>query len=211
TGLAALVRFGNPLRQLWGLISSWRHYKESSAALETLSDQTRADAALQTFQRVWRTHWPDIGELLVTGRFDPQVRRLAAEDSPAITGALRHLWADTLEAEIERSAKSLSHFSLQMLFNLPSLSLLGYVSWLTASGFLSRVYLNADFFMHALLTMACILLLSFFVLQACVRLAVRGDRIQRRALLAVQRVIGDHPLVAGRDVAEQVAQVLALA
>ncbi|MFZ1984073.1 MAG: GTPase, partial [Desulfatitalea sp.] len=42
TGLAALVRFGNPLRQLWGLISSWRHYKESSAALETLSDQTRA-------------------------------------------------------------------------------------------------------------------------------------------------------------------------
>ena len=43
-GLAALMRFGNPLRQLWGLVSSWRRYKESRSALEMLNDPSRADA-----------------------------------------------------------------------------------------------------------------------------------------------------------------------
>ena len=84
------------------------------------------------------------------------------------------------------------------------------MGWLTATRFLSSAYLSSDFFPHALLTIAIVLLLSFFALQALVRLAVRGDRLQARALLKVQAAMGDHPLVAGREVAEQVAQVLAL-
>ena len=210
TGLAALVRWGNPLTQLWGLVSAWRRHKEIGAALETLGDQNRADTALTTFQQTWRTHWPDIAERLVAGRFDPQVRRQAADETPAVTGALRHLWAQTLETEIERSAKTLSGFALQLLFNLPSVVLLVYVGWLTAASFLSQAYLSGDFFLHALLTIAIVLLLSFFVLQLLVRLTLRGDRIQGRALHKVQIATGDAPRVAGRDISEQVSQVLAL-
>jgi energy-coupling factor transporter ATP-binding protein EcfA2 len=210
TGLAALVRWGNPLTQLWGLVSAWRRHKEIGAALETLGDQNRADLALTTFQQSWRTHWPDIAEKMVAGRFDPQVRRPAADETQAVTGALRHLWAQTLEAEIERSAKALSGVALQLLFNLPSVVLLVYVGWLTAASFLSKTYLSGDFFLHALLTIAIVLLLSFFALQILVRLTLRGDRIQGRALRKVQTATGDAPRVAGRDIAEQVSHVLSL-
>ncbi len=211
TGLAALIRFGNPLRQIWGLISSWRHYRESSAAIGSLDDQTRIDQALRTFQKVWWTHWPDIAELLVQGRFDPEVRRVDVDQDKAVGDLVRGLWRDSLDTEIERSAASLSHFLLQILFNLPSLALLAYIGWLTASHFWAGTYLSTDFFLHALLTLAAVLLLSFFIYQLCLRLAVSRDRIQRRAFRAMEQRVDDSPLLAGREMTDQVARVLALA
>jgi len=211
TGLAALIRFGNPLRQIWGLISSWRHYRESSAAIGSLDDQTRIDQALQTFQKVWWTHWPDIAELLIQGRFDPEVRRVNVDQDKAVGDLVRGLWRDSLDTEIERSAASLSHFLLQILFNLPSLALLAYIGWLTASHFWAGTYLGTDFFLHALLTLAAVLLLSFFIYQLCLRLAVSRDRIQRRAFQAMEQRADDSPLLAGREMTDQVARVLALA
>jgi GTPase SAR1 family protein len=211
TGLASLVRFGNPVRQIWGLISSYRRYKESSAALGSLNDQTRVDGAMLAFRKVWLTHWPQIGELLVQAGFDPQVRRVDGEDDQGVAQMVSGLWSDTLDAEIERSAGRLSHFAWQLLFNAPSLALLGYVGWLTASRFLAQSYMSGDFFMHALLTIVIVLLLSFFVLQAVVRLAVSRDRIQKRAFGTIERAMGDRPLVAGRKVSEQVHKVLELA
>jgi hypothetical protein len=211
TGLASLVRFGNPVRQIWGLISSYRRYKESSAALGTLNDQTRVDGAMLAFRKVWLTHWPQIGELLVQAGFDPRIRRVEGDDDQGVAQMVSGLWSDTLDAEIERSAGRLSHFALQLLFNAPSLALLGYVGWLTASRFLVQSYMSGDFFMHALLTIVIVLLLSFFVLQAVVRIAVSRDRIQKRAFGSIERAMGDRPLVAGRKVSEQVHKVLELA
>jgi energy-coupling factor transporter ATP-binding protein EcfA2 len=208
TGLAALVRFGNPLRQLWGLVSSWRRYKESSAALGALNDETRVDGALQAFRNIWWTHWPDIGELLIRARFDPRVRRMNEGGDEEVADLVRGLWNDTLDAEIERSAGRLSHFVLQLLFNLPTVALLVYVGWLTASRFLTHAYLTGDFFVHALLTVAIVLLLSFFVLQALVRLAVSRDRIQKRAFRAVEQAMVYRPRLAGREIAEQVGKVI---
>jgi GTPase SAR1 family protein len=211
TGLASLVRFGNPVRQIWGLISSYRRYKESSAALGTLNDQTRVDGAMLAFRKVWLTHWPQIGELLVQAGFDPRIRRVEGDDDQGVAQMVSGLWSDTLDAEIERSAGRLSHFAWQLLFNAPSLALLGYVGWLTASRFLAQSYMSGDFFMHALLTIVIVVLLSFFVLQAVVRLAVSRDRIQKRAFGTIERAMGDRPLVAGRKVSEQVHKVLELA
>jgi GTPase SAR1 family protein len=210
TGVAALVRFGNPIHQIWGLISSWRRYKESSAAVESLEDDTRVDTALNAFQQVWWTHWPEIGELLVKGRFDPQVRRMEVEEGRAVGRLARNLWSDTLDAEIERSARHLSHGLLQFVFNLPSIVLLGYIAWLTGAHFVTGAYLGGDFFLHALLTIAVVLLLSFFVFQIFARLAVSRDRIQKRAFQAVENAIGNQTLLAGREVAEQVKKVAGL-
>ena len=212
SGLAALVRFGNPVRQIWGLISSWTHYKKSRAALEMLNDPSRADAALTCFQKTLQTRWPDIAAVLIKGGFDPAVRSLSTlqTENDIIGRTLDTLWSDALDAEINRSAGKLSHVLLQLLFNLPGIGLIGYVGWLTAAGFFTRNYLSSDFFLHALLTIAIVLLLSFFLLQGLVRLTVGRDRIQCRAFDAMGRQVSEHPLTATRVIADQVVQVLEL-
>lgn len=211
SGLAALVRFGNPVRQLWGMVSAWRKFKESRSALAALNDQDRVDSAMRAFRTTMLTDWPDIGELLVSGRFDAKVRQLNATSDAQVGQTLDQMWADALDTEIERRAKGLSHLLLQALFNLPSLALMAYVGWLTALRFISGNYLSSDFFLHALLTIAVVLLLSFFILQGCVRLAVSRDRIQRRAFESVQQAAAQSPLIACRQVADQVARVIKLA
>jgi hypothetical protein len=98
-----------------------------------------------------------------------------------------------------------------LLLNLPAIALMGYVGWLTAWGFFSGHYLSSDFFLHAVLTIAIVLLLSFFLLQGIVRLAVGKDRIQRRAFAAMQNMAAAHRLTATRRIEAQVAAVLDLA
>jgi hypothetical protein len=212
-GLAALVRFGNPIRQIWGLVSSWRRYRESRSALEMLNDPTRADAALASFQKTLLSQWPDIAKLLVQGGFDPKVQSLESLDAlnDGIGRTLDSLWADALDDQINRWARKLSHLVLQLLFNLPAVVLMGYVGWLTAAGFFSGQYRSADFFLHALITVAIVLLLSFFLFQGLVRLAVGRDRIQRGAFDAMATAVADHPLTATRALAEQISTILDLA
>jgi energy-coupling factor transporter ATP-binding protein EcfA2 len=211
SGLAALVRFGNPLSQIWGVVSSWRRFKESRAALAALTDHSGPDKALQAFGRQWLIHWPDIGELLVKGRFDASVRRLDPADRDQVGRQLDQLWAEALDTEIQHSAARLSHPLLQLIFNLPSLALFAYVGWLTMVGFFTGSYLSTDFFLHALLTIVIVLLLSFFILQAGVRVVTGRDRVQRRAFLSVEKTVADRPPVAGRRVADQAARVVDLA
>lgn len=213
SGLAALMRFGNPLRQLWGLVSSWRRYRESRSALEMLNDPSRADAALASFQKTLLSQWPDIAKLLIEGGFDATVHSPETLDSlnHGVGRTLDSLWADALDDQINRWAKKLSHVLLQLLFNLPAVALMGYVGWLTAAGFFSGQYRSSDFFLHALLTVAIVLLLSFFLLQGLVRLAVGRDRIQRRAFDAMTAAVADHPLTATRALVDQISGILALA
>jgi energy-coupling factor transporter ATP-binding protein EcfA2 len=213
SGLAALVRFGNPLRQLWGMISSWRRYKAGRTALEFFNDPSRADAALDSFRKTLLTRWPDIAGMLVKGGFDGSVRSTSTleQGNEAMGRSMDVLWSEALDAQINRTARKLSHGVLQLLFNLPGIALLVYVGWLTAAGFFTGRYLSSDFFMHALLTIAIVLLLCFFLLQGLVRLVVGRDRIQRRAFDAVGRQVSNHPLTATRGIAGQVAAVVELA
>ncbi len=213
SGLTALVRFGNPLRQIWGMLSSFRQFKESRTALKMLNDQERVDTALLGFRKILLTRWPDIAELLVKADFDPMVRELEAlaPENDQVGRTLDSLWADTLDAQINSYAKGLSHILIQFIFNLPGVALMGYVGWLTASGFYSGQYLSSDFFLHALLTIAIVLLLSFFLLQAVVRLTIGKDRIQRRAFHAMEKTAAERPHVATRKIADQVARVMGLA
>lgn len=211
SGLTALVRFGNPIHQIWGMVSSWRRFKESRSALKALKDETRVDQALQIFQKAMLVQWPDIAELMISGRFDSRVRRQDPEENRQASRDLEDLWADRLDAQIESAAKSLSHFLLQVLFNLPSLALMGYVGWLTVRSFFSGQYLSSDFFLHALLTIVLVLLLSFFLLQALVRLSVGRERIQRRAFEQVEQAVTRQPVSLSGGLAQQLRGVIAMA
>lgn len=213
SGLAALVRFGNPLRQLWGMVSSWRSFKESRSALELLNDPDRVDTALNSFRRTMLTLWPDLAEPLVKGGFHPSIRapETLATEHNEVGKALDSIWSHALDKQINDYAKGLSHILLQLIFNSPGVALLGYVGWLTASGFFTGQYLSSDFFLHAVLTIAIVLLLSFFLLQALVRLIIGKDRIQRRAFKELEKEVAQRPLVATREIADQVEKVLRLA
>lgn len=208
SGVSSLMR--HPLHQVWGLISSWRAHKEDGAESDHPGERSLVDTALQAFQRTWWTQWPEIGELLIQGHFDRRVRRVEIQDGSAVGRLARDMWVDCLDTEIENSARRLSHALLQIVFNLPSLALLGYAAWLTASRFVTGSYLGGDFFLHAFVTIILVLLLSFFVFQVFARLAVNRDRVQRRAFQAIERTIGHHPLMAARDVADQVNRVMRL-
>lgn len=211
SGLTALLRFGNPLRQLWGMVSSWRHFKHSRSALALLEDQTRADAALNEFLKAMLIRWPDIADQLVSAGFDTAVRDLEISSQSQTGRALETLWAEALTRQIDQTAKRLSNMVLQLIFNLPGVALMGYVGWLTAKGFFSRNYLSSDFFLHALLTIGLILLLSFFLFQGIVRLATGRGRIQRRAFEMIERTAAQQPMLATREIARQVATIIELA
>ncbi|MEJ2039859.1 MAG: hypothetical protein P8X55_13150 [Desulfosarcinaceae bacterium] len=193
------------------MVTAWRRFRKSRSALEALSDQSRVDQAVQAYRKAWLTRWPDVAEKLVKAGFDGQVRALAGEDSAGVARDLENLWSQALETEIQRSAAALSHLLIQALFNLPSLALLGYVGWITAVHFFQGSYLSTDFFLHALLTLAIVLLLSFFLLQAIVRLAVGGDRIQRRAFAKLESSGEQNAPAASLAIEEQIREVLALA
>ena len=75
---------------------------------------------------------------------------------------LATIWTETLEAEIERLTGKLSGMLLQIIFNIPVVSILGYCGWLTLQTFFEGSYLPSDFFMHAFWAIGIILVLQFF-------------------------------------------------
>jgi energy-coupling factor transporter ATP-binding protein EcfA2/uncharacterized membrane protein len=191
SGIAALFRFGRPVSQIMGIISAWRHFKESKSALADTQNDERVGAGLRTYRLTTMSNWPDISESLVGGGFNSAVRRVedALPAGDTFSEKLAELWSNSLEAEMERKARKLSGMLLQIIFNLPVFAILGYTGWVTVHRFLLGSYLALDFFMHALWVIGIVLLLSFFILQACVRLAASPERVTTRAFEIMKRQV----------------------
>jgi tRNA U34 5-carboxymethylaminomethyl modifying GTPase MnmE/TrmE len=212
TGFAALFRFGNPIRQVWGMLSSLRHYKESNAAVADTRKGERVDTALREYRADLYRQWPDIAEILIRSRFDPAVRRIESffPDWRDLGSEMASIWGEALEKELERASAGLSRLPVQLLFNLPAVAVLGYAGWLTADNFFTGEVLSSDFFLHAVMTAMIIILLSFFLLQGLVRLAAGRRRIHRRAFMALQERMGDYRTLSATDLGRQVDGVLSL-
>ena len=189
SGIAALFRFGRPVRQVMGMVSAWRHLKQSKSAVDDTASGQRVDAGLRTYRLTTMGNWPDIGESLVAGGFDAAVRQvtdvLPVESS--FSEKLAQLWGDALESEIERVSQKLSGMILQILFNLPVFGILGYIGWITVRRFFLENYLTVDFFLHALWVIGIVLLLSFFIFQIGVRLTAGSERVTARAFEQMKR------------------------
>jgi GTPase SAR1 family protein/uncharacterized membrane protein len=188
-GLAALFRFGRPISQIVGLISAWRHYKDSTSAVSEAGDDESVATGWRTYRLATLSNWPDIAESLAAGGFDGSVRGgdeiLPAADS--FSEKFAGVWGDSLDGEMERISRRLSGIPLQILFNLPALTVLGYTGWITVQRFLMGSYLALDFFMHALWTIGIVLILSFFLFQICVRLAASSERVTALAFEQMKR------------------------
>jgi hypothetical protein len=212
TGFVAMLRFGNPFRQLMGIVSSLRHFKESQTAVADIGKSERANAALRDYRLTILREWPDIAETLVKGRFDQSVRKIEdiLPDMDALHGDLETIWNDSLDITIERASKTLSGFLLQTVFNLPVLGILCHVGWMTARNYFTGNYFTSDFFLHAFLTIAITLFLSFFLLQICVRFAAGTDRIIRKSFDKVKRQVEQYQPLSMNPVGEQIDAVLGL-
>jgi GTPase SAR1 family protein len=189
TGIAAIFRFGNPLRQITGIVSSLRHFKESKAAVAETTRGEKIDAALRDYRISIMSTWPDIAELFFKGRFSNSVRKIedALQDSAALNEELTALWNDAVDDAIEKASQRLSGFFMQVLFNLPVVAILAHAGWITARNYFTGHYLSSDFFLHAFLTVGIALSLCFFLFQACARLIGSPDRISRDAFDQVKR------------------------
>ncbi|NNL76696.1 MAG: hypothetical protein HKO68_10220 [Desulfobacterales bacterium] len=189
TGIAALFRFDRPVSQIRGMISAWRNPKESKSAVGNPHDDELTGTGLRTYRLTTLSNWPDIAESLVGGGFSSTVRRvedaLAAGDE--FSERLAGIWGDALASELERISRRLSGFVLQIVFNLPVFAILGYTGWLTVQRFLLGSYLGFEFFVHALGATGIILLLSFFIFQACVRLTANPERMKTKAFEKMKR------------------------
>jgi hypothetical protein len=212
TGFAALFRFGNPLRQVWGMLSSLRHFKDSKTAVAETKKGERIDTALREYRADLYRQWPDIAEHLVQNRFHPTVRRIEAflPDWGDLGGEMATIWGEALERELEKASTGLSRLPLQLLFNLPAMAVLGYAGWITARSFFMGTVLSSDFFLHAIMTTIIILLLCFFLLQGLVRLAAGRQKLHRRAFLDLQQRIGEYRTLSATELGRQVEAVLSL-
>jgi hypothetical protein len=214
SGMTALFRPGNPFRNLWGLIKTWRQYKESQEARDEVESGKGSNAAVESYRHTLQNQWPDVAELLIKGRFDTNVRD-AQMTPPAIAvmdDTFSTAWGKALGDTISHSANGLSHWLLQLLFNLPAVVVLCYVGWLTGLAFFTRNYLAADFFIHALMTAGLILLVSFFLYQTIVQLSAGPNRLMRNTLERVNQATAalqphlEHPVVREIETLEVIYQ-----
>jgi hypothetical protein len=213
TGFTAMLRFGNPLRQLWGVATTLRHYKEAQGALDISQQGRELENALSDYQAALMYNWPDIAEALVARHMDRKVRDVTTilPDTKQLGENLSQLWQQAVQLEVQKAADHLSIFLLQLLFNLPAVGILGYAGWLTAVKFLAGNYLNSDFFIHALLTILFTLLLSFFLLQVIIRFSAGRDKIHQRAFSAIKNRIKTDSSLSQSPLSRQLAVVIGLA
>lgn len=213
SGLAHLVRVGNPLRQLWGAVSAYHHHRQARESVEEIRSETQGDQALMAYRQTLMTAWPQVAEGLLAGGFDESVRAFESglADTERAEGQLASAWTAALDGALDEAAGRLSHPFLQLVLNLPALGILAYVGWLTASRFFRGEILAGDFFLHALVTMAIILLLAFFLFQGLTRLLAGQRRLLERAFGRLQAQAGHARILMAGPLAEQVRQVLRLA
>ena len=211
-GLAALLRFGRPVSQVIGLVAAWRHYKDSKSAMADPGTDEKVSAGLRTFRLATMSNWPNIAESMIGGGFDSSVRGLnsVAPDENAFKEKFAGLWSECLASEMESASRKLSGLVLQILFNAPALTILGYTGWITIQQFLTGSYLTFDFFLHALWTIIIVLLLSFFLFQVCVRLVASPEGVTRRAFEKMKQMADKLEGTTANPVREQLDAVLEL-
>ena len=212
TGIAAIFRFGNPVRQAFGVFSAARHYAASKKEVATADRGVGAGTALYRYDACIARSWPDIAEILIHGRFAPAVSEMqySTENVEKVEKHLAQVWGNALEKELSQVERRLSAGALQLLFNLPVLGVLTYAGWLTASSFFTGHILSGDFFLHAFWTIALVLLLSFFLLQVVIRLAAGKERLVQRVFSAVRESVAYQGEWEDNPVRRQAAAVVRL-
>ena len=213
SGIMAVFRFGRPVRQVFKRLSALTHSKESQSTLEDPEKDQQMAAAFRNYRLVVLENWPDIARSLIQGGFDSSIRKVedALSGTAGFEQKLAAIWTTALDGQIERLTANLSGLTVQILFNLPAVGILGYCGWLTLQSFFSGRYLSGDFFMHAFWAIGLVLFLSFFILQLAIRAVASTNRITARAFEKLKRRLDHLDELNQNPVKAQLDTVLTLA
>ena len=160
-----------------GRPNSDRSHSEASASL------AGSTAWEDVLARRYAEEWPPVAEALIGAGFGPQVRGIGIwrESAQERAEALGVRWAEVYEASLTRLARGLSSWPLQILWNAPTLGMVGWVAYQTIGGFFAGEYLPADYFRHAAIATLTLWLLSFVLLQVLISWTLRGPLLRRVA------------------------------
>jgi GTPase SAR1 family protein len=213
TGMAAIFRFGNPIRQIWEIMSSLMHFKTSQAVVAETNSSHKAEHSLRHYRLSILKQWPAIAEAMIKGRFDYSVRNpeTADKDNESIIQTISSLWLDALDESILKTANRFSGFFLQLIFNIPTLGILCHAAYLTTTHYFAGNYFSTEFFIHAFLTMIIILFLSFFILQALIRIFGGTRQITNRTFHLMKSRLETWPGTVSNPLINQIQSVLVLA
>lgn len=170
-GVVATLRFGNPLLQIWGLLSSLVRYRKTRQAVEDATAGGDMTPAILRYRSTIHQAWPDIAAKLMRAGFDSRVRSTASvmPDEKDLLKRLSAAWKSKLEAVMEQRASAVSGFVLQLIFNLPTLAVMGLFTYQSVTSFLLQKNLPPGYFLHAGVSVLMVWLLSFVLLQVIVR------------------------------------------
>ena len=180
-GLFAAFRVGNPVVQLWGLISSLIRYRKTR---ETVTEATAGgdfEPVVTQYQLTVQKGWPQIAQDLVAVGFNPTVRDTTTflADSRALAQGMRQSWSTSLETVLDKRAAALSGFVLQFIFNLPTVALMALFAYESVIGFLTHRTMGSGYFLHAGISILLVWVLSFILLQVIIRFATGRSLLNR--------------------------------
>jgi len=188
-GVLATLRFGNPMVQLWGLLSSLVRLRKTRHAVAEASSGGDLYPILLKYRYTIQQTWPEIAGRMVAAGFNSSVRNLAnmMPDDKELGQRLTSGWKTTLNSVMDRRAAALSGFLLQLIFNAPTLALMGLFGYQSVKNFLFQNTLPSGYFLHAGISIVMVWLLSFVLLQIIIRFAGGRNLLDR----AFDRLIKD--------------------
>lgn len=188
-GFANVLRFGHPLRQIWGVATSLTRFGKTRAAIEDAEAGEGTALAAARYRARFEREWPQVADALVAAGFDPAVRDPAAAvpTASALEEALFERWGAAFNVELDRAVRLLAAFPVQVALNACVLVPVVVIAARSVTSFVAGSLLPADYLHQGLVTTLILWFLAFALLQLGGQ-AVGGRRLLRRTF---QRLVRD--------------------
>jgi GTPase Era involved in 16S rRNA processing len=170
-GFLAFLRSGNLISQLFGTLATVAQFRKYRAARLEAKSGSGITRALERYRRIMRHYWPDMAKKLISIEFDEAIQNTqnVFPDEKSFGREMSAQWELALEGAIGDAAHNISRIYLQILFNLPTLALMILFCYQSVKNFLIGNYLSTQYFVHAIISIVLIWLLSFILFQFLVR------------------------------------------
>ncbi len=196
-GMSNMLRFGNPLRQLWGMVTTLARFKQARSDIDDAQGGVGVDLAALRYRDSYERAWPELAESLIASGFDPALRdpgkvvALPAELERTLSAG----WNDALTHALDRATARLSGLWLQVFLNAWVLVPAVFVAIRSVVRFIAGEILSGDWFNHALITIVLLWLIAFVVFQIGAR-ALGGRRLVRGAFAGLlESLRGGHEVM----------------
>jgi energy-coupling factor transporter ATP-binding protein EcfA2 len=139
-------------------------------------------------EQVHAEQWPPVADALVAAGFEASVRQPAFWEEWAQQRGeiLANAWSLASREHMNRLTDVFSSWPMQLLFNAPVLTMIGWMGVQTVTGFFQQHYLTVEYFRHGAIATAIVWLASYIALQIIISFALRGSikRALRKVLAA---------------------------